>query len=254
MSTIDKHQNGTPSWFDLMTPDPEGARKFYGSLFGWTYVVGGPESGHYSMCKIGDRNAAGIGSPPPGPQMASVWTVYFNVDDLDATLASIKSNNGNVVMGPMDVMTEGRLAVAADPTGPVFGLWQPKNHKGAGVRDEHGAMAWQEAHTTDAAKAREFYARVFKLEPVKLEGADYWTLNRGKDVFGGVYQNDKLPPGVPPHWLPYFAVDDADKAAATVKTGGGKIMQEPFDTPHGRMAVAVDPWGAGFAFIKPPKR
>jgi predicted enzyme related to lactoylglutathione lyase len=51
----------------------------------------------------------------------------------------------------------------------------------------------------------------------------------------------------------YFAVDDNDKAAAAVKSGGGKLLQEQFDTSHGRMAVA-DPWDAPFAVIRPPKR
>ena len=257
MTNIDKHQVGTPSWFDLMTPDIEKARAFYKSVFGWDYNVGGPEMGNYSMAKVEGKNAAGMGSMPPNAPYPSAWTVYFNVDNVDTTAEAIKTNGGNVTMGPMDVFEEGRLLVAADPTGAVFGLWQPKNHQGAQIRDVHGTMGWQECHTRDADRARDFYARTFKLEPVKLDdgsGMEYWTLNRGKEMFGGIYKNTQMPAQVPPHWLVYFAVDDADKAVAAVKTGGGTVMMEPMDTPYGRMSVVSDPWGATFAVIKPPKR
>jgi predicted enzyme related to lactoylglutathione lyase len=62
MTKLDRKQpHGMPSWADLMTDDPEAARAFYGALFGWTFDIGGPESGHYTMCKTGAHNAAGLG-------------------------------------------------------------------------------------------------------------------------------------------------------------------------------------------------
>lgn len=252
---IDKHPTNTPSWFDLMTPDPEAARAFYKGIFGWDYEIGDSASGHYSMAKIGDRNAAGMGKKPADAPYPSVWTVYFDVESADATVKAIEANGGSIMAPAMDVMEFGRMAIAIDPVGAPFGLWQPKLHTGAGVRDQHGAMGWQELHAPDTAKAREFYARVFQLEPVKLPapGMDYWTLDKGPKQFGGMMNNKQLPPGVPPHWLVYFTVDSADAAAKAVTAGGGKVMQPPMDTPYGRLAVCVDPWQAAFAVVQPAK-
>jgi predicted enzyme related to lactoylglutathione lyase len=56
---------------------------------------------------------------------------------------------------------------------------------------------------------------------------------------------------VPNHWHVYFAVDDADAAAAKVSGLGGSILVEPFDSPVGRIAVARDPQGAMFSVIQP---
>jgi predicted enzyme related to lactoylglutathione lyase len=256
MTNIDKHQPGTPAWFDLMTPDIEKARAFYKGVFGWDYDVRGPEAGNYSTAKVDGKKAAGMGSKPPGAPFPSAWTVYFGVENAETTAKTIKDNGGNVVMGPMDVFDEGVLVVATDPTGAVFGLWQPKNHKGAEVKDVHGAMGWQEVHTRDGNKTREFYGRVFKLEPVKLDdaGMEYWTLNRGKEQFGGVYHDTQMPEDVGPHWLAYFTVDNTDKAVSAVKSGGGKVIQDAIDTPYGRLAVVADPWSAVFAFIQPPNK
>ena len=46
------------------------------------------------------------------------------------------------------------------------------------------------------------------------------------------------------HWSVYFAVDDVDKALATVEKLGGAIVLPAEDTPYGRIASATDGKGA----------
>lgn len=253
MSKIDAHTPGTPSWFDLMTPDLDGAKKFYGELFGWSFETGGPETMFYTMCRKGGMNAAGMGKQPENAPFPTVWTVYLATTDVDADVARVKAHGGSAMMEPMDVMEEGRMAVCTDPTGAVFGLWQPRRHGGAQVKDEHGAMTWTEVATRDAAKARDFYANVFGLEPRKMEaeGMEYYTMHKGPQTACGVMQmNQQWPAEIPPHWMAYFAVDDADAATKRITEMGGKVNHGPFDTPYGRMAVVSDPYGAVFTVIK----
>jgi predicted enzyme related to lactoylglutathione lyase len=254
MTKIDKHVPGTVTWVDLMTTDPTGVQKFYGELFGWTFDIGGPETNHYAMAKLGGANVGGVGPQPPGAQFPPAWSVYFASDDVDATIAKVKELGGNLVMGPMDVMEEGRLAFFADPTGAHFGVWQAKRHHGAQVIDEPGAMCWHEVATPDAAKARDFYCRLFGLEPQKMQtdqaNFEYYTLHKGPKVVGGVLQMTKEWAGVPPHWMSYFAVADTDDAAKKITALGGKVSVPPFDTPYGRIAVVNDPSGAVFSIIK----
>lgn len=132
---------GTPSWVDLMVDDAEAAARFYGDLFGWESEAGSPETGGYRIAMLGGRAVAGIGSVPPGAQMPSVWTTYIAVDDLDATATRVTEHGGTIMMGPMDVMDQGRVAVAADPTGAVFGMWQAQQHIGAGRVNEAGTRS-----------------------------------------------------------------------------------------------------------------
>jgi predicted enzyme related to lactoylglutathione lyase len=256
MTKTDKHEAGTVCWVDLMTTDAEKARNFYKALFDWTFWVGGPETGHYAMGKLGDDNVAGLGQIQPGMNFPSAWTVYFASDNLDATAEKVKANGGNVVMGPMDVMEEGRMGVFADSTGAVFGVWQPKNHTGATRVDEPGAMTWREVLSKDGAKARDFYAKVFGLEPKKLEGGmEYWTLHKGPNTVCGVMtMNDKQHAGMPPHWNNYFAVKNADESAKKVTELGGKVFAPPFDSPYGRIAIVADPTGAAFSIVQLPAK
>jgi predicted enzyme related to lactoylglutathione lyase len=156
-----KYANGTPAWIDLMASDREAAVDFYRQLFGWDIEVGPPETGHYTMCSVRGLPVAGIGGQPPGEQQFPVaWTTYLSVDDLDATAEKVKNAGGTVLTGPMDVMDQGRLAVGQDPTGAVFGMWQPGLHIGARLVNEPGGPCWNEVLTRDAAAAKEFYRAV----------------------------------------------------------------------------------------------
>jgi uncharacterized protein len=257
MTTVDKHAPGTPGWFDLMTSDAAAARSFYGGLFGWTFDVKGPEFGHYAMCKLGDRNAAGLGGKPPGAPVPTAWSVYFITDDIDRACNRIRESGGNVTMPPMTIGEEGRMAMAADATGAVFGMWQPIDHRGAQAIEEPGAMAWCEVNTRDAGKAGAFYQAVFGLEPRKLDapGMTYFSLHRGGEdkASGGVLQMDQnWPESVPPHWMAYFQVASTDQSCARVGELGGKVCVPAFDSPYGRIAVIEDPQGATFSIVQPP--
>lgn len=246
---------GTIGWYDLMTNGPEAAYSFYGRLFVWSLEAGPPESGGYVMCMSAGRPAAGIGVIPPGAPQPPAWTVYFLSDDVDATAARIVDAGGKVMVGPMDVMQEGRMVIASDVAGAVFGVWQAKRHRGAEARDEHGGMCWSEVNTRDAAAACAFYGKVFDLEakPLGAPGMTYFTLHRGATTVGGVLQMDAhWPADVPAHWMPYFQVSDVDQACGDIPDLGGKVCVPPFDTPYGRIAVINDPAGAAFSIMTPP--
>ncbi|CAM5489580.1 hypothetical protein SVIOM74S_07577 [Streptomyces violarus] len=65
-----------------------------------------------------------------------------------------------------------------------------------------------------------------------------------------VTMDDKFPPEVPPHWLPYFAVADVDATTAVVQAHGDVLMV-PTSVPDGpRIAVLRDPQGAMFGVYR----
>lgn len=251
MAKVENRLAGTPAWFDVMTSDLQGAQKFYGELFGWTFTVGVPETGYYTQCLLGGAKAAGMGLRPKDAPYPVAWSMYFKSDDINASVAAVKANGGQVTMGPMDVMGEGHMAVCADPTGAHFGFWQSGRHKGAEVADEHGAMTWAEVCTREGVKAKDFYAKVLGSQATQMPGMEYWTLDKeGKGTCGVMHMDDKFPKEVPAHWAVYFAVNDTDAAVAKIKNLGGSLLHGPFDTPYGRIAVVMDPYGALFSVIK----
>jgi predicted enzyme related to lactoylglutathione lyase len=253
MPEMTKYEPGTPSWVDLGTPDATDASRFYSGLFGWTIAEGPPESGGYRICMLGDKPVAGL-----GPQMNAgappYWTTYISVAEADETAAAIQEDGGKILVEPMDVLDVGRMAVAADPTGAVFSIWQPKVHPGAGIVNEPNTWCWNELTTRAPQKSVEFYGAVFGWTAGLLpmpDGPDYTEFSVGGRRIAGMLQmeGDAFPPDLPNHWMVYFAVEDCEATVAKVQELGGKAMVPPTDVPPGMFALVMDPQGAAFGVI-----
>ena len=254
MPEIKEFQPGLPSWADLSTPDAGESASFYEGLFGWEAKEGAgdpEETGGYRVFAKEGKQVAGLmeiqqeGQPPS-------WSTYIAVSDAEEIAGKVKDAGGDVMVEPMDVMDLGRMAFFADPTGAAFGVWQAKQHKGADVVSEPGALAWNQVNTRDPEKAEEFYKAVFGWDSERIDtgGADYWEWQLGDKSVGGMFRmGDDFPDEVPAHWIVYFAVEDADAATEKAKEGGAQVRAEPFDTEAGRFAVLTDPHGAAFAVI-----
>jgi uncharacterized protein len=245
---------GTPCWVDLGVPDIAQAGRFYASLFGWDVQPGPPEAGGYAMCFSGGRAVAGIGPQQGPPGTPPVWTTYLATADVDASAAAARAAGGQVLVAPMDVMDVGRMAVAADPGGAVFGLWQARAHTGVGVANEPGALCWNENLSRDYEANQAFYRAVFGYQFGEMSGTGfrYATLKLDGHEVGGIGElNESFPAEVPAHWEIYFAVADTDATAASVTAAGGGMIRPPWDTTVGRMAVVQDDQGAVFSVIAP---
>jgi uncharacterized protein len=123
-TVLDEH--GAPGWFELLTREYAGAVAFYREVFGWdTSPVGESDEFRYTVMRDprGDGELAGImdasGFLPEGT--ASHWSVYWDVDDVDAAVARVKALGGSVVADAQDT-PYGRLAGVTDPAGAEFKL------------------------------------------------------------------------------------------------------------------------------------
>jgi predicted enzyme related to lactoylglutathione lyase len=111
----------------LSTPDPRGAKRFYGDVFGWTISEFGPATMFHVPGFFGGEPS----QPVPrdvvavmAPGEAAAWHVDFWVDDVDAAAERAAALGGSVLVPPADGMV-GRETVIADPAGAVLGLSRP---------------------------------------------------------------------------------------------------------------------------------
>ena len=166
--------------------------------------------------------------------------------DVDTTVPAVRDAGGTVVLEPMDVFDLGRFAVAADPGGAVFQLWQARSFAGAGLFNAPGALGWVELMTRTPDLVTAFYTTVFGWTVNASEHYTQWGID-GADFGGMVAMGDKFPHEVPSHWLPYFAVEDVEATAERSTQAGGGVLMEPTSEPQGpRIAVVRDPQGAVF--------
>ena len=253
MPKFDSYKQGTPSYVELMTPDQEGSKAFYGPLFSWELedVPLGENAYYVSVSKEGD-SVAGIGGHLPGMEdHPAFWGVYLAVDDVDATTAKVAGAGGTVEAEPFDVMEFGRMSSIQDPTGARVNLWQAKQSIGTIRANEPGTPIWNELVTPDVATGTKFYSDVLGVgwEEMPMEGGSYTLL-----VVDGRQVGGAMPPqteDVPPHWNVYFNVDDADDTVKRATDLGGSVVAPAFDVPGvGRMAVLSDPQGGMFSVMQ----
>jgi len=246
---------GTPCWVDLGVDDIKRAIAFYTEQFGWDIQQGPPEAGGYCIAHLEGRTVAGLGPKMGSPDAPNAWTTYIATDDADVTADRVRSAGGQLLMEPMDVMDVGRMAMAMDTTGAVFGIWQARAHTGVGIANVPGAVSWNEQMSRDFEGAKAFYAAVFGYEfgDMSGEGFSYATLLLDGHEVGGIggYPAD-VPASMPAAWTTYFAAADTDDAVAQVTKSGGSVIRPAMDSPYGRMATVADDQGAVFSLISLP--
>ncbi len=120
---------GTLAWFEVATDDPDGAEKFYGSLFDWSFVADGPAaSGGQDYRNI---TASGADGPMGGiagtaGQLPGHAVFYILVADVEATCADAEQLGGSVVAKFLDPGPGApTFAYLRDPSGNQFGVFTP---------------------------------------------------------------------------------------------------------------------------------
>lgn len=202
------------------------------------------------MQQIGGKDVAAIAPQPEQQRDAGVppmWNSYITVDSADDAASKAGELGANVHAPPFDVMDVGRMAVIADPQGAFFMAWEPKTTIGAQLVNAPGALCWNELYTSDVDSAKSFYAGLFGWEWNQFEQSPepyFVIMNQGRGN-GGV--RGLAQPGMPPHWLVYFAVGDIDQGVSKVTELGGSTLLEPTDIGIAKIALVRDPQGAFFA-------
>jgi uncharacterized protein len=255
------YPHGVPCWVDVTTADVDGARSFYGGLFGWEFTEamppGAPES--YLIATLGGHDAAAIATA----DRASGWMSYIACDDAEATAEAVRTHGGRLLSPVEDAGPGGRTATCADPAGAVFRLWQARARAGAQAVNQVGAWSFSDLHARNLDDDLRLYADVFGWvhDPergagmVRLPGyGDHLAATVDPDIFerqafapegfADVVAGAAREPG-PARWTVRFVVADRDASAADVERLGGRI-ESSSDAQYTREAVALDPEGAAF--------
>ncbi len=116
-------QHGAFSWNELMTTDVDGAKTFYGKLFGWALEeLEGPDM-PYTIAKADTKEVAGImGMPPEAGGMPPTWGAYVTVKDVDSSAKEAESLGGKIMLAPRDIPDVGRFCVICDPQGAALSM------------------------------------------------------------------------------------------------------------------------------------
>jgi hypothetical protein len=227
------------------------SRAFYAGLFGWSVREEPPEANGYCIAEVDGRDVAGLAPKLAAADLPTAWTTYFATDSADLTAGMILAAGGQLLAEPFDVLAAGRMAMAADPGGAVFGIWEAREHAGAQLTGESGTLAWSENLSGKRAGNQAFYQTVFGYAvDAGTADAGSATVTLNGSAVGGISELDAgHPADDQARWSVYFAVADADEAVAQAAEIGGSVIVPARDSPCGRAATVRDDLGGVFSVI-----
>jgi uncharacterized protein len=216
----------------------------------------GDPPGQYFVAQLRGRDVAGVASLPPQAEGPG-WNTYIEVESVDRTAAQIEDAGGTILAPPFDAPPAGRIAVAADPQGASFAIWEPRERRGAQLVNEPGAWSMSALNTPDRDGAAAFYNTVFgwTLDTFQVGDMEFGLFRLPGFVGGEPEQpvpRDLVatvaPPGGEAGWSLDFWIDDADRAVAAAEQHGGRVVSPVADDiPPFRRAVLADPNGVPFS-------
>ena len=253
-----RNPHGDFIWYELMTGDPQAAKKFYDPVAGWTIAdqPTGISEIDYRMIDTGDGQVGGMLTLTKGMTdhgARPTWLGYIGVDDVDATLTRIEAEGGKTLMPAHDAPGVGRIAMAADPQGNPFYVMRgaADDVSTAFAPEKFGHTAWNELSTSDLDAAKRFYPAMFgwtlgEVMPMGEKG-DYQFIDHGGRMIGAMMM---AAPGAPAGWGFAFHNRDVDAAATRIRELGGTVRGGPMEVPGDQRALmASDPEGVPFMLV-----
>jgi uncharacterized protein len=251
MSEREQYPAGFRAGVETLQPDPRAALDFYAPLFGWEFADPGPMPGELAgepfVARVQGRDVAGVGSlPESGGSVAPSWNTYVRVVRADEVVGRAQAAGATLLLGPLDALPAGRLAVLVDPVGAVVCVWEARAREGAQHINEPGTWAMSSLHTSDGEGAKAFYGSVFGWQPEAFGPPEaQMTLGRLPGYVGGEGKWATVPSdvvavmaptgdaaaAVPPHWNVNLRVDDADATVEQALGLGGRVVAPVLDTP-----------------------
>jgi predicted enzyme related to lactoylglutathione lyase len=165
MPERDGYIPGVPCWVDASEPDPDAALDFYGGLLGWEFEDAMPSAsdGKYFIARgdapgssifdtsrnLRSGDVAAVGSITAGAPRRATWNTYFWVDSVANVASKVRDAGGRIVAEPFDFKDAARVAALTDPEGAAFRVWEAKEHRGARLVNDPGALVFNNLNTRD---------------------------------------------------------------------------------------------------------
>ncbi|WP_088307880.1 VOC family protein [Novosphingobium sp. B 225] len=253
---------GSWIWYELMTPDPEGARAFYEAVVGWTIHPGTAETGDYGFIANADGGMTGgllrLTGDMTEHGARPCWLGYVGVDDVDASCTVIEAAGGKVLMPATDIAMAGRVAMVADCCGAPFYVMTPTPPPGGGESTSFSAMpnpgrcGWNELYAGSLDNALTFYTGQFGWTlPDAMDmgpmGKYQFIAHNGVQIGAMMTKPDEVPV---PVWCHYFWVESIAAAKDRVTALGGHVVNGPHQVPGELWIIqGLDPQGALFSLV-----
>ncbi len=236
------------TWLDLVTPDMEQSKKFYGEVFGWTFTETTVNGIKNALIKKGSSVIGSIYEVKKAK--SSIWMPGASVSetDLKSKTESLVKKGAKIAIGPVNIPGRGKQVVFEGSQGEEFSLISGNKYHDNSMRNKmDGTVMGAEFWSQDVPAAKSFYQFAFNVTLTQEDhgGKPYWSFYRGENKLAGMINNPITNQGA--QWVSYFYSSDPASIATKAEKLGAYIVAAPSpQVRHGQVAVVQDPNGAIF--------
>ncbi len=255
--TVPDYPYGAPCWVDLLVSDVERAQSFYSELFGWRWLAGDAATGGYTMALLDGHPVAGISRKPVGAPIASQWTTYLRVGQIEVAAGGHRRpRRPHPRVGPCRSAPSPAPSSRSTPAAPTSACGSPATCRAAALLDAPGSLTWNELLTRDYDRVQAFQLGVFgheftdETEP----GGPRWATAHtgdGNPAYGLAEIGDEWPREIPPHWVASFAAEQRRAVARQGARPRRHAHPGPVRRPLRRRRRAQRPRGRGLLDPRP---
>jgi predicted enzyme related to lactoylglutathione lyase len=248
-------------WYELHSADMPASIAFYTKVFPWSVVDAGMPDSHYNLISAGPHVVGGAMATPAQSVLGTKhqgWLGYVGVSGIDQYASRIEAAGGKILRAVEDIATVGKFAVAADPQGAYFTLFEPlpMADQPLPAPATPGTFAWHDLTASEWQSDFDFYSNMFgweKGEAIPMGDAGiYQIFTINGEAAGGMMT--RMDPSEAPGWLYYINVADTAATCEIVKANGGVVTHGPSEVPGGQIiAHFTDPHGSKIGIVSPPK-
>jgi predicted enzyme related to lactoylglutathione lyase len=242
-------------WRELFTKDVAAAKRFYSTMFGWTWEDRPMGPGwSYTIWKIGDTQVGGmmdIANMPAGDAgFEPQWLTYVSVANVDKAAETAVAAGGQLLGGCHDISGVGRFAPVQDPQGARLNLFRSASGDPEDTMPGLHDFCWENLSTSDVPKAAEFYKKVVGWSTSQMGDATLFD-RQGPTEPIGVASTGPVPSNRAPQWYTFVAVETVDAALAKAQELGAKLVIGRMEVPDvGAFATFEDPTGAAICVFE----
>ncbi|APD05624.1 hypothetical protein UJ101_00071 [Flavobacteriaceae bacterium UJ101] len=238
------HRYNQVVWHDLITPDIQEAKDFYGSIFGWTFEdfkIGGK---NYVMISHHNEYIGGMIEMPSSE--SSIWIASISMDNIDEQAEKVVKNGGKILLKPITIPGRGRQVILEGNQGEKFSLINSSQGDASlKTTTPNGNWLWMELWANDTSKAHNFYNKAFytNIEQTTSDGRPYWIFKSKGKKAGGMIQNPLT--NVGSQWIPYIQMDNPSNIIDKIAANKGYVILKPEPSIRkGSVGIFQDPKGA----------
>ncbi len=247
--TSSQWPHGAPFWAAQLGPDVEGAKAFYGALFGWSFEnIAGADAPPFYIASADGVRVASL----TGPQDPAVWIVAVAVSDLDQARRDAAGSGGTAPGESVDIDTLGRFHRLHDPAGAEIHVASPLERSNTARSSAPGTWSSVSLNVEDWSTVASFYETLFGWR-AHASGTTTAVIRHPDHVPSaqavGIAVEAPNSPTAPAStgWIPAFRVADVDVSVRTALANGGRQVADVTTSANTRSALVADPNGAEFA-------